>query len=281
MIGMPAEPKYEYTSASSGQRQMFAASSSTQHIGLGRRRLLSVHSDCALERGERDDRGQARGQRRGRAPLGGQQVRVSPLLVAKASGSNTSRPSGVPSPSRGRTHSITSGSARKATMVCTSRTRRFGSRGQGDDRADAGGDLAVSLVLREDGDGFGVAFARRPAEHVGDGLAAEVGGEQVVGELLGRGSGEEVVAAGGWLAGRVPPAVGDAFRVGDGVDGVDRVPHPCGVLPVRSAMRSGSNTQMRPSGWSCMRTGRVTSRMSPLVRGREAWAGAEQTAGIA
>ena len=26
---------------------MFAASSSTQHIGLGRRRLLSVHSDCA------------------------------------------------------------------------------------------------------------------------------------------------------------------------------------------------------------------------------------------
>ena len=26
-----------------------------------------------LERGERDDRGQARGQRRGRAPLGGQQ----------------------------------------------------------------------------------------------------------------------------------------------------------------------------------------------------------------
>ena len=47
MIGIPAEPKYEYTSASSGQRQMFAASSSTQHIGLGRRRLLSVHSDCA------------------------------------------------------------------------------------------------------------------------------------------------------------------------------------------------------------------------------------------
>ena len=47
MIGMPAEPKYEYTSASSGQRQMFAASSSTQHNGTGRRRLLPVNSDWA------------------------------------------------------------------------------------------------------------------------------------------------------------------------------------------------------------------------------------------
>ena len=48
-----------------------------------------------------------------------------------------------------------------------------------------------------------------------------------------------------------------------------------------SAMRSGSNTQMRPSGWSCMRTGRVTSRMSPLFEVARHGPGAEQTAGIA
>ena len=93
----------------------------------------------------------------------------------------------MPSPSPGqRPIRSRRGRPGRRPWSATSRTpplRVF--RGQGDDRADAGGDLAVSLVLREDGDGFGVAFARRPAEHVGDGLAAEVGGEQVVGGAAG------------------------------------------------------------------------------------------------
>ena len=58
-------------------------------------------------------------------------------------------------------------------------------------------------------------------------------GHAIVGELLGGGAGEEVVAAGLRLARGVTPAVGDAFRVGDGLHRGDQVPHPRRVPPVR------------------------------------------------
>ena len=88
-------------------------------------------------------------------------------------------------------------------------------------------------MVLEDGDRFRVAFVACPAEHVGDGPAAEMCGEQIVGELLGGRAGEEVIAAGLRLAGRVPPAVGDTFRVGNRLDTVDEIPHPRGAFALR------------------------------------------------
>ena len=48
-----------------------------------------------------------------------------------------------------------------------------------------------------------------------------------------------------------------------------------------SAMRSGSNVHIRPFGWSSLRIGAVTSRMSPLFEVARHGPGAESTAGIA
>ena len=64
-------------------------------------------------------------------------------------------------------------------------------------------------------------------------VACHEAGHAIVGELLGGGAGEEVVAAGLRLARGVTPAVGDAFRVGDGLHRGDQVPHPRRALPVR------------------------------------------------
>ena len=114
MMGMPADPKYEYTSDNSGHRQMFAASSSTQHIGVGRRRLLSAHSDCANWNAVK----QVTAVRLAVSavlglPCADSRYSVS-SLVANARGSNTGRVSR----SRGWIQSMRSGSARNAHIVC-------------------------------------------------------------------------------------------------------------------------------------------------------------------
>lgn len=181
-----------------------------------------------LERGEAGDRGQARGKRGTGPALRGQQVQ------RVLTGRERARVEHGPCLTIARLDPVDEVGVgeERAHRLQTAEHAASGFRRQSDDTADATGDLTVAGMVLEDGDRFRVAFVARPLEHVGDGPAAEMCGEQIVGELLGGRAGEEVIAAGLRLAGRVPPAVGDTFRVSDRLDAVDEISIPKGRLCV-------------------------------------------------
>ena len=188
-----------------------------------------------MERGERHHRRQAGGQRGGGTALGGKQVQGvlarGELVGVEQAAPLVDVPIRIPvrvdpvddlGVREERDHGL------KAAEHAASGFRR-----QRDHAGHTRGDARVARVFAQDVGRRRVALVGAPPEHVGHGTASQMRGEQVVGELLGGGAGEEVVAAGLRLARRVTPAVGDAFRVGDGLHRRDQVPHPRRALPVR------------------------------------------------